>query len=57
MYAWLLSHLLLMATKPGWENEMSDYTDDFIFTRIRGNLSDRQRNYIYEAVFGLRVSR
>lgn len=57
-YAWILALLYVMADSgPGWEDKISDYTDDFIFCMINPKLSEAARNDIYTRVFDLTVRR
>jgi hypothetical protein len=56
-YAFLVSLIQVMSYSGNYENEVSDYTDQYVFGDVRGCLTERQANYIYTEIFGLRVSR
>lgn len=56
-YAWLLSHLYVAAACEGWHEEMSDYTDDFIFAGVGASLTPLEKNDVYTRIFGLWIYR
>ncbi len=51
-YAFLLANIYVMAECPGWEHEISDYTDELVFTLARKTVPLSVRREMFARVFG-----